>query len=198
MCKLNIEREKNHANYSVVVDQGAVRLARLPPGRDGVVRDEDPAGIRGETEREGSVQLPAVIEPPRGAPVVRHRRPGAASGLHELHGAEVAVVVLELDEHVEVERVRAQVHLERDVHTGVLARHPPVLDPEHAAGPEPVGQAGLRHGAHGRAAHVEVGDLAGEEAAGGLVSDDYGRWLAGAGRVGRAFNLHINALRSIR
>jgi hypothetical protein len=198
MCKLNIEREKNHANYSVVVDQGAVRLARLPPGRDGVVRDEDPAGIRGETQCEGSVQLPAVIEPPRGAPVVCHRRPGAATGLHELHGAEVAVVVLKLDEHIEVERVRALVHLERDVHAGVLAWHPPVLDLEHAAGSEPVGHAGLRHGAHGRAAHVEVGDLAGEEAAGGLVGDHDSRRLAGAGRVRRAFNLQVNALRSIR
>jgi hypothetical protein len=83
-------------------------------------------------------------------------------------GFEVAVAALELDQHVEVERVRALVHPERDAHAGVPARHHPhVLDSEHAAGAEPVGHAAPRHGAHGSAAHVEVGGLAGEQPAGG-------------------------------
>jgi hypothetical protein len=179
--------------FSGVVDQGAVGLAGLPRGRDGVVGDEHPAGVGGEPEPERRFELPAVVEAPRGAPVVRHRSPDAAAGLHEVHGAEVAVVVLELDEHVEVVRVRALIHLERDVDAGVLARHPPVQDPEHAASAELVGHAGPGHGAHGGAAHVKVLDLAGEQPARGLVGDYDGHGLAGARGVGRAFHLVAGA-----
>jgi len=183
------------AAKSGVVDQGTVGLAGRPRGRDGVAGDEHPAGVGGEPEPERRSEPPAVVEAPRCAPVVRHGRPHAAAGLHQVDGAEVAVVVLELDEHVEVERVGALVHLEGDVHAGVLARHPPVLDPHDAAGADLVGHAapGLRHGAHGRAAHVEVRDLAREQPARGQVRDDDGHRLAGARRVARAFHLVAGA-----
>jgi len=180
-------------HFSGVVDQGTVGLAGLPRGRDGVVGDEHPAGVGGEPEPERRSESPAVVEAPRRAPVVRHGCPHAAAGLHQVDGLEVAVVVLELDQHVEVERVRALVHLERDVHAGVLARHPPVQDPEHAASAELVGHAGPRHGAHGGAAHVKVLNLAGEQIARGLVGDYDGHGLAGARGVGLAFHLVAGA-----
>ena len=111
---------------SGVVDEGAVRLPGLPRGGNGVVGDEHPAGVGGEPEREGRPQRLAgvgVVAPQR-APVLHHRRPGAAPGLHQVDGAEVAVAVLELHQHLQVERVGALVHPERDVHAAVLARHP--------------------------------------------------------------------------
>ena len=87
---------------------------------------EDLAGVGGQPEREGRPQRLAgvgVVAPQR-APVLHHRRPGAAPGLHQVDGVEVAVAGLELDRHLQVERVGALVHPEGDVHAAVLARHP--------------------------------------------------------------------------
>lgn len=66
---------------------------------------------------------------------------------------------------------------------------PSVLDLEDTGGAELVGHAGLGHGAHGSAAHVEVRGAGEADAPGALVGDDDGGWLAGASCVGRAFNL---------
>jgi hypothetical protein len=177
------------ASNSGVVDQGTVGLAELPCDRNGVVGGEHPAGVGGEPETERRSEPPAVVEAPRGAPVVRHGCPLSVVSQHQVDGVEVAVSILELDQHVEVEGVGTLVHLERHVHAGVLARHPPVLDPHDAASADLVTHVGLRHGAHDRAAHVEVGNLAVEQPAGGQVGDDDGHRLAGAGRVARAFHL---------
>lgn len=108
-----------------VVHQGAVRHAGLPARRDDVVCDKHLAGVGGEAEREWRLQgLAGVgVVPPERAPVLHHRRP-AAAGLHQVDGVEVAVAVLELDEHLEVERVCPLVNPERDVHAAVLAWHP--------------------------------------------------------------------------
>nr|ACR36112.1 unknown [Zea mays] len=70
---------------------------------------------------------------------------------------------------------------------------PLVLDLEDAGGAKPVGHAGLRHGAHGGAAHVEVSRLCEADTAGALVGDDHGGRLAGACRVAVAFNLVAGA-----
>jgi hypothetical protein len=113
-------------HQSGVVHQGAVRGPGVPAGGDDVVGDEHPAGVGGQPEREGRLQRLAgvgVVAPER-APVLHHRGPRAAPGLHEVDGAEVAVAVLELDEHLQVERVGSLVHPEGDVHAAVLARHP--------------------------------------------------------------------------
>jgi hypothetical protein len=113
-------------NLRVIIHQGAVRPSGLPAGRDDIAGDEDLAGVGGEPEREGRAQRLAgvgVVAPQR-APVLHHRGPCAAPGLHEVDGAEVAVAVLELDQHLEVERVGALVHPEGDVHAAVLARDP--------------------------------------------------------------------------
>jgi hypothetical protein len=120
---------------------------------------------------------------------VRHGCPHAIAGLHQVNGVEVAVVVLELDHHIEVEGLGALVHLERHIHTEVLAQHPPVLDPHDAVSVDLVAHAELRYGAHDRAAHVEVGNLAVEQPVGGQVGDDDGHRHAGVGRVARAFHL---------
>ena len=120
-------------NLLWVVHQGTVRGSGSPACRDDVVDDELPAGVGGEPEREGAAQRLAGVgvEAIQRAPVLRHGRPGAAVGLHEVDGAEVAVVVLELDQDLQVERVRALVHPEGDVHATVLAWHPTINANKH-------------------------------------------------------------------
>lgn len=77
-------------------------------------------------------------------------------------------------------------------------RIPLVLDSEDTAGTECVGLARLGHGAQGRAAHVEMGRLAGVEPAGAQVGDDDGGRIAGARLVGRAFNLRSTYARQMK
>lgn len=112
------------SNLVGVVDQGAVGRSGLPVGRDDVVDDEDPVGVGGELDREWPAQPLAVVEAPQRAPVLHHVRPLVAAGLLEGDALQVAVAVLELDQGLEVERVRALVHPEGDVHARVLAWHP--------------------------------------------------------------------------
>jgi hypothetical protein len=63
---------------------------------------------------------------------------------------------------------------------------PLVLDLEDSSGAEPVG-----HGTEGRTAHVEVRSLGLADPIGAGVCDGDRHWLAGAGSVAGALDLHI-------
>ena len=64
-------------------------------------------------ERERCLQGRAGVERPDNAPRVLHRRPRRVGAtLHELHGREVAVAIMVLDEDGEVVGVQAGVYEE--------------------------------------------------------------------------------------
>jgi len=73
---------------------------------------------------------------------------------------------------------------------------PGVLDFEDTGGAQLVGLAGLRHGAERRPAQVEVDRLVQARAAGALVGDDDGHWVAGASLVARAFHLLVMIIKA--
>jgi hypothetical protein len=108
------------------IHDGAVGVARLPPGGDDVVRNQGLAGAGGEADGEGRLQRGAGAVPPHRAPRLLHRDPACVvvAALLELNAAQFAVAGLVLDEEGEVEGVGADVHSECDVHALPVARDP--------------------------------------------------------------------------
>lgn len=85
------------------VDDGAVGSAGLPSGGDDVAGDEDPAGARGEADRQGGLQIGgAGLVLPHSAPGALHGRPRRRAALLQLHGTQVPVPGLVLDGHGQV------------------------------------------------------------------------------------------------
>jgi hypothetical protein len=104
-----------------------VRDAGVPPRRYGVAGDERPARAEGEADVEGALEDGAGVDLPHGAPRLLHRHPlprRPALRLHHVHGVEVAVAILVLDQHGQVVRVGARLHREGHVHARPLALHP--------------------------------------------------------------------------
>jgi len=73
---------------------------------------------------------------------------------------------------------------------------PGVLDLEDAGAAQLVGLAGLGHGAERRPAQVEVDRLVQARAAGALVGDDDGHWVAGASLIAGAFHLLVMIIKA--
>ena len=95
---------------SIARRPGPTTMAPLAGWND-VAGDELFARAGCQAERERCLQGRAGVERPDSAPRVLHRRPRrAGAALHELHGREVAVAVLVLDEDGEVVGVRAGVY----------------------------------------------------------------------------------------
>jgi hypothetical protein len=104
-----------------------VRDAGVPPRRYGVAGNERPARAEGEADVEGALEDGAGVDLPHGAPRLLHRHPlprRPALRLHHVHGVEVAVAVLVLDQHGQVVRVGARLHREGHVDARPLALHP--------------------------------------------------------------------------
>ena len=122
------------------------------------------------------------VEAPDGSPGVAHGRPPAAAALlHEVHLHDVAVSVLVLDQHGEVDLAGALLDVEADLEARELAGHPGELDVDDPRAAELVVAAGLGQLAEGGAAEVEV---VGRHARGVVhVRDHHRLGAAGAGGV---------------
>jgi hypothetical protein len=106
------------------LNDGAVIGVGRPVGRDDPIGHQRPAGLVGDAQREGRLQPMVGVQPPDGSPGLAHRRPVAGVGLHEVHPHHVAVAVLELDQHRQVDGVGALLDVERHLLPGVVAGHP--------------------------------------------------------------------------
>ncbi|KAK8445511.1 hypothetical protein SEVIR_9G337450v4 [Setaria viridis] len=90
-----------HGSMQVVgnleLDVGLVGRVGLPVGRDDVGGDELLAGLAGDADGEGALELLGRVHPPDGAPGELHRPPLRRRLVLELHLHDVAVVSDELD-----------------------------------------------------------------------------------------------------
>jgi hypothetical protein len=139
-----------------ILDEGAVVDVGDVVGRDDVLGHQLLAGLVGDAHREGAAERAAGVDPPDGAPGLVQGLPVPGVVLHDVGLHHVAVHVGVLDEHGQVHGVGAVLHAEGDGQAREVARHPPELHVDDPGVPEPVVQAGTRHGAERRAAQVEV------------------------------------------
>jgi hypothetical protein len=121
-----------------ILDEGAVEGVGAPVGRDDVVGDERLAGLVADADGEGRLHAVVGVHAPDGAPGLAHRRPpprrraARRLGLHQVHLHHVAVAVLVLHQHREVDGVRVLLHVEPDLQARELARHPANTHPSAA------------------------------------------------------------------
>jgi hypothetical protein len=115
---------------SAVLDDGAVEGVGPPVGWDDVPGDQRLAGLVADADGEGRPQPVVGVDAPYGAPGLAHRRPATRRravrrlGLHQVHLHHVAVAILVLDQHREVDGVGELLHVETDLEARELARHP--------------------------------------------------------------------------
>lgn len=118
-----------------------------------------------------------------------HRRPLPCPALHDIHGVEVAVAVLVLDEHGQIVRVGARLHGEGDVHSRPLALHTGILDLDGAGASQLAVLAGLCHGTKRCPTHVEVHLIIWTRAVRTFVGDDNRHRVTRASIIARAHHL---------
>jgi hypothetical protein len=108
----------------LILDDRTVVGVGHPVGGDDMVSHQRLAGLVRNAQGEWRGEAVAGVEPPDGSPGLAHRRPRRRVGLHEVHLHRVAVAVLELDQHREVDGVGALLDVERHLLPGVVAGHP--------------------------------------------------------------------------
>lgn len=105
----------------LIVYYRTVHSTGLPACRDHIVRNNRFAWVRRELDRKGSLQCRARVEFPYCAPWLLHRGPDARASLHQADSWEISVARFVLNHHREVIRVRAWVHVERNISSLVVA-----------------------------------------------------------------------------
>jgi len=108
----------------IILDHGTVVGVGRPVGRDDLVSHQRLAGLVGNAQGERRGEAVVRVQPPDGSPGLAHRCPRPRVRLHEVHLHHVAVAVLELDEHGEVDGVGAHLDVESHLLPGVVAGHP--------------------------------------------------------------------------